>query len=67
MNLVLFVICFPERNVSDAGRILLNLLSHMPRGDQSIVASALRTTYAQPNQEVARRQLRTVYDSMASR
>ena len=44
-----------------------NLLSHIPRGDQSIVAAALRTIYAQPNQEAARRQLRAVYDAMAPR
>ena len=44
-----------------------NLLSHVPRGDQSIVAAALRTIYAQPNQEAARRQLRAVYDAMLPR
>jgi putative transposase len=44
-----------------------NLLSHIPRGDQSMVAAALRTIYAQPNQEAARRQLQAVYDAMASR
>jgi len=44
-----------------------NLLSHVPCGDQAMVAAALRTIYAQPNQEVARHQLRAVYDAMASR
>lgn len=44
-----------------------NLLSHIPRGDQAMVAAALRTIFAQPNQEAARRQLRAVYDVMVSR
>lgn len=44
-----------------------NLLSHIPRGDQAMVAAALRTIFAQPSQEAARRQLRVVYDVMASR
>jgi putative transposase len=44
-----------------------NLLCHVPRGDQSMVAAALRTIFAQPNQEAARRQLRAVYDAMAPR
>jgi transposase-like protein len=46
---------------------MLNLLSHMPRDDQSIEASALRTVFTQSNQEAARRQFRTVYEAMASR
>ncbi len=32
-----------------------------------MVAAALRTIFAQPSQEAARRQLRAVYDVMASR
>jgi putative transposase len=44
-----------------------NLLCHVPRGDQAIVAAALRTVFAQPNQDAARRQLRAVYDAMVPR
>jgi putative transposase len=44
-----------------------NLLAHVPRGDQAMVAAALRTIYAQPNQEAARRQLCAVYEAMAPR
>ncbi len=44
-----------------------NLLSHIPRGDQAIVAAALRTIFAQPDQEAAGRQLQAVYDAMATR
>lgn len=44
-----------------------NLLSHIPRGDQSMVAAALRTIFAQPHQEAARRQLGAVYAAMATR
>lgn len=44
-----------------------NILAHVPRGDQAMVAAALRTIYAQPNQEAARRQLRAVYDAMQPR
>lgn len=44
-----------------------NLLSHIPRGDQAMVAAALRTIFAQPDQEAARRQLRVVYDAMVVR
>lgn len=44
-----------------------NLLSHIPRGDQAMVAAALRTIFAQPEQDAARRQLRAVYDVMAPR
>jgi putative transposase len=43
---------------------MLNDLAHVPRGDQAMVAAALRTIYAQPSQEAARRQLRAVYDAM---
>jgi len=44
-----------------------NLLSHIPRGDQAMVAAALRTIFAQPDQDAARRQLRAVYEVMVSR
>jgi putative transposase len=44
-----------------------NLLSHVPRGDQAMVAAALRTIFAQPDQEAARRQLQAVYDVMLIR
>jgi putative transposase len=44
-----------------------NLLSHVPRGDQSIVAAALRTIYAQPSQQAAVRQLQGVYEAMLPR
>lgn len=44
-----------------------NLLCHVPRGDQAMVAAALRTVFAQPNQDAARRQLRAVYEAMLSR
>lgn len=44
-----------------------NLLCHVPRGDQAMVAAALRTIFAQPTQEAARRQLCAVYEAMRSR
>jgi putative transposase len=44
-----------------------NILAHVPRGDQAMIAAALRTIYAQPNREAARRQLRAVYDAMLPR
>jgi len=44
-----------------------NLLSHVPRGDQAIVAAALRTIFAQPDQAAARQQLKVVYEVMAAR
>lgn len=44
-----------------------NLLAHVPRGDQAMVAAALRTVFAQVNQEAARQQLRAVYDAMVPR
>jgi len=44
-----------------------NLLSHVPRGDMAIVAAALRTVFAQPDQKAARRQLRAVYEAMLPR
>ena len=44
-----------------------NVLAHVPHGDQAMVAAALRTIYAQPNQEAAKRQLQAVYDAMQPR
>ncbi len=44
-----------------------NILSHIPRGDQAMVAAALRTIFAQPDQGSAHRQLSAVYDVMADR
>lgn len=44
-----------------------NLLGHIPRGDQAMVAAALRTIFAQPSQEAARRQLQAVYEAMVIR
>lgn len=44
-----------------------NLLCHVPRGDQAMVAAALRTIFAQPNQAAARRQLRAVYEALLPR
>ncbi|MFZ3079947.1 MAG: IS256 family transposase [Bellilinea sp.] len=49
------------------GHFMRNLLCHVPRGDQAMVAAALRTVFAQPNQEAARRQLRAVYEAMLPR
>jgi transposase-like protein len=44
-----------------------NLLSHVPRGDQAMMAAALRTIFAQPDQTAAHRQLTAVYDAMVIR
>lgn len=44
-----------------------NVLSHVPRGDQAMMAAALRTIFAQPDQEAAHRQLGAVYDAMIVR
>ena len=44
-----------------------NILSHIPRGDQAMVAAALRTIFAQPDQGSAHRQLSAVYEVMADR
>lgn len=44
-----------------------NLLCHIPRVDQAMVAAALRTIFAQPSQEAARRQLQAVYEAMVTR
>ena len=44
-----------------------NLLAHVPRGDKSIVAAALRTIFAQPDRESASTQLRRVAGSLRPR
>jgi putative transposase len=35
-----------------------NLLAHIPQGDKALVAAAIRTVFAQPDQLAARQQLR---------
>ncbi len=44
-----------------------NVLAHVPRGDKSVVAVAIRTIFAQPNQEAARQQLAEVVQAMEPR
>lgn len=44
-----------------------NVLAHVPRGDKSVVAVAIRTIFAQPNQEAARQQLAEVLRAMEAR
>jgi transposase-like protein len=44
-----------------------NVLAHVPKGDKAMVAAAMRTIFAQPNQEAARQQLGEVAQAMASR
>jgi len=44
-----------------------NILSHIPRGDQAMVAAALCTIFAQPDQTAARRQLHAIYEVIAGR
>ena len=44
-----------------------NVLAHVRKGDKAMVAAALRTIFAQPNQEAARPQLGEVAQAMASR
>jgi len=44
--------------------ILRNLLAHVPRGDKSIVAAALRTIFAQPDRPAAGVQLAEVVQAM---
>jgi putative transposase len=41
-------------------RFIRNLLAHVPRGDKSIVAAALRTIFAQPDRQAAGVQLAEV-------
>ncbi len=44
-----------------------NVLAHVPKGDKSIVAAAIRTVFAQPNQAAARQQVAEVVQAMAAR
>ena len=44
-----------------------NLLAHVPRGDKSIVAAALRTIFAQPGRQAAAVQLAEVVQAMQRR
>jgi len=44
-----------------------NVLAHIRKGDKAMVAAALRTIFAQPNQEAARQQLGEVAQAMGSR
>jgi putative transposase len=44
-----------------------NLLAHIPRGDQAMVAAAVRTIFAQPQQAAACQQLQEVYKAMCPR
>jgi len=44
-----------------------NLLAHVPRGDKSIVAAALRTIFAQPDRQAAGVQLAEVLQAMQRR
>jgi putative transposase len=44
-----------------------NLLAHVPRGDKSIVAAALRTVFAQPDRQAAGVQLGEVVEAMRRR
>jgi putative transposase len=44
-----------------------NVLSHVPHGDKSMVAAALRTIFAQPDRTAAGQQLAEVVQAMASR
>lgn len=44
-----------------------NVLAHIPHGDKSMVAAALRTFFAQPNRQAAGQQLQEVVRAMAPR
>jgi transposase-like protein len=44
-----------------------NLLAHVPQGDKSMVAAAVRTIFAQPNHKAARQQLAEVVRAMQPR
>ncbi len=44
-----------------------NVLAHVPHGDKSMVAAALRTFFAQPNRQEAGQQLQEVVRAMAPR
>jgi transposase-like protein len=47
--------------------LMRNVLAHVPKGDKSIAAAAIRTIFAQRNEEAARQQLAEVVEAMASR
>jgi putative transposase len=47
--------------------LMRNVLSHVPRGDKSLVSAALRTIFSQPTQEAARQQLVEVVQGMTPR
>lgn len=47
--------------------LMRNVLSHVPRGDKSLVSAALRTIFSQPTQEAARQQLAEVVLGMRPR
>jgi transposase-like protein len=44
-----------------------NVLAHIPQGDKSMVAAALRTFFAQPNRQAAGQQLQEVVRAMLPR
>jgi putative transposase len=44
-----------------------NVLAQVPKADKSIVAAAIRTIFAQPNQEAARQQMAEVVVAMKPR
>jgi transposase-like protein len=44
-----------------------NVLAHVPKADKSIIAAAIRTIFAQPNQEAARQQMAEVVAAMKPR
>ena len=47
--------------------LMRNVLSHVPKGDKSLVSVALRMIFSQPNQEAARQQLAEVVAGMEPR
>jgi transposase-like protein len=46
---------------------LRNVLAHIPHGDKSMVAAALRTIFAQPNRQAASQQMQEVVRAMTPR
>jgi transposase-like protein len=44
-----------------------NVLAHVPHGDKSMIAAALRTFFAQPNRQAAGQQLQEVVRTMTAR
>jgi putative transposase len=47
--------------------LMRNVLAHIPKGSKSVVAAALRTIFAQPDQQAARQQLGEVVQAMCER